>query len=81
MLVGAHRHEYGDAEVDLARVDQGHMAGDEAVLAQPLDAPPAGRGREVYRLCHVGQRGFGIALQHRKNLPVNRIQFLFHVIL
>jgi hypothetical protein len=58
-------------------VDQRHVAGDHAGILERLDAPQAGRGREVdaLRKLEIGEPPFG--LQCGQDGPVYRIKLHF----
>ena len=47
VALGVQAHEGQHAQADLAAVDLGPVAGDVALLFQPLHAPPGGRGRQA----------------------------------
>ena len=61
--------------VQLGRVEQRHAGPDDPVLLQPLDPPPARRGRQADPVRDLGHGEGGILLQASENLAVDAIHW------
>ena len=68
------QREDGCRHAHFVAIEHGDTTGDIAGLLQPLDAPRAGREREVHFFGEVADREASILLQQRQNLPVSFVQ-------
>src|SRR3546814_9611894 len=59
---------------DGCRLEQGHVAGDDAGLLQLAHAPPAGRGRDADRPGEIDVGNAGVLLQHRQDAAVDGVE-------
>ncbi|MCY1454996.1 hypothetical protein D9M71_720990 [compost metagenome] len=72
----ADEHHHGQAE--LAAVEQRHLALDQPLLLQAMDAPPARRLRQLDLLGDLRRRQVGVVLQQAENPPVEGAQRGLH---
>src|SRR5262245_62057281 len=77
MVAGFDRHENGNAQPDLSRVDQRDAARDDAVSLKALQPLPARRRRQADALADLGNRERGVLLHDSQDLPVDGIHSLF----
>ena len=74
VALGIDTHEGQHAQADLAPVDLGAVAGDVALLLEPLDAPPGGRGRQADARGQLGIAQARVVLQLAQDGDVVAVQ-------
>src|SRR5690606_24410456 len=74
MLVGLDRGEYGHPQIQPFSIEDGDAFDDISLSFEPLDALPAGTGRQAHFAGDVAKRTRCVGLQRAQYLSVDQVE-------